>query len=212
MDMFANMTQRDRILLAVLGCMLLVFGSYFIVIKPKAGELISLRDEYDKEVQAYGTDANKLRRLQELERRFELTEIELIKVKKALPERLELASLIVEISNIFEDSGIEVVGIAPEPVVEENNFGVQNIEVSIKHPSSMYRLLSAMRRIENSSRYMKVLGIDAKSEEGKKKKDKNEEQIEYQASDAAPERVINTKIKIKLFATDEEVPKEPGKK
>lgn len=160
--MFANMSQRDKFLLAGLGIFLVIFLSYYLLIKPKMDELSDVREQYEAEKTAYESDKNHLRRLKELERRFELTEIELIKVKKALPSTIEMASLVVEVANIFNDSGITVEQFKPQETTVEGPIMAQNVEVLIRHKSSMYRLLSSLRRIESSSRYMKVAAIDSK--------------------------------------------------
>lgn len=171
MSMFSNMSQRDKVLLAGLGIFLTIFISYYLLIKPKMDELSVVRQQYETEVAAYETDKNHLKRLKELERRFELTEIELIKVKKALPNTIEMASLVVEIANIFNDSGITVEQLKPHEATVEGPLRAQNVEVLITHKSSMYRLLSSLRRIESSSRYMKVVAVDSKVNPGDEKDD-----------------------------------------
>lgn len=164
MSMLSNMTQRDKLLLAGLGIVFVALASYYLIIKPKVDELSTVREEYDVEQTAYESDKSHLKRLKELERRFELTEIELIKVKKAIPDSIEMASLIVEVANIFNDSGIEIESFKPSEAKVEGPLLSQDVEVLIRHKSSMYRLLSALRRIESSSRYMKIVGIDSKVE------------------------------------------------
>lgn len=190
MNIFSGMTQRDKTLLVVLGIILVVFISYYLVIKPKIDELSDVRDEYESETIAYESDKNHLKRLKELERRFELTEIELIKIKKALPNSIEMASLVVEIANIFNDSGISVEQFKPQEATVEGPLTAQNVEVVIKHKSSMYRLLSALRRIESSSRYMKVMAIDSK--------------VEQDSEDNDPtQKELKTNVVIRVFAANQ---------
>lgn len=211
MEIFANMTQRDKMLLGVLAGLLFVFGSYFFIVKPKVSELVELRAEYQTEVEAYEKDKNQLRRLQELERRFELTEIELIKIKKALPERFELASLTVELANIFEDSGVEITALAPKEIQQEGDLMVQTVDVSVTIPSSMYRLLSVIRRVENSSRYMKVISVDTSASEAKDDSGSGQ-QSSGDSGSSTPAMSLDTKISVKMFATDEEVASEKSSK
>lgn len=182
MSMLSNMTQRDRMLVSGLGIFLIIFLSYYLVIKPKADELSDAREQYETEVAAYETDKNHLKRLKELERRFELTEIELIKVKKAIPSKIEMASLVVEIANIFSDSGIAVEQFKPQEMKVEGLLTVQNVDVLIKHKSSMYRLLSALRRIESSSRYMKIVAIDSKVEQASDTEELTEKDLKTNVS------------------------------
>lgn len=177
MSMFSNMSQRDKVLLAGLGIFLTIFISYYLLIKPKMDELSVVRQQYETEVAAYESDKNHLKRLKELERRFELTEIELIKVKKALPSTIEMASLVVEIANIFSDSGITVEQLKPHEASDEGPLRAQNVEVLITHKSSMYRLLSSLRRIESSSRYMKVVAVDSKVNPGDDKDDSSQSDL-----------------------------------
>lgn len=177
MSMFSNMSQRDKVLLAGLGIFLTIFISYYLLIKPKMDELSVVRQQYETEVAAYESDKNHLKRLKELERRFELTEIELIKVKKALPNTIEMASLVVEIANIFNDSGITVEQLKPHESSDEGPLRAQNVEVLITHKSSMYRLLSSLRRIESSSRYMKVVAVDSKVNPGDDKDDSSQSDL-----------------------------------
>lgn len=160
------MSQRDKILLAGLGIFLALFGSYFLIVRPKLSQFAQAKEKYEEELDAYETDKNYLKRLKELEKNFELTEVEIIKAKKALPDNFEMASLIVEIANIFQDSGIDIESIKPAEPAEDGKLLVQNIEVVVTHKSSMYRLLSALRRIESSGRYFKVTGIDSTVQEG----------------------------------------------
>lgn len=161
MSIFSNMIQRDKLLIAGLGMLLALLASYSLIINPKISQFNVARTEFEKELNAYETDKNYLKRLKELEKRFELTEIEIIKTKKALPDDFEMASLIVEIDNIFHDSGIDIESIKPESPVEEGKLRKQSIDVVVAHESSMYRLLSALRRLESSGRYMKISGIDS---------------------------------------------------
>lgn len=148
-------------ILAGLGIFLMLLGSYFLIVRSKVSQLAAVKEEYKKELDAYEVDKNYLKRLKELEKRFELVEIEIIKTRKAVPDNFEIASLIVEIANIFQDSGVDIESIAPEEPVSEDKLRKQSVNVVVTHKSSMYRLLSTLRRIESSGRYIKVVGLDS---------------------------------------------------
>lgn len=182
-----SLSARDKMLLAVLGALLLLAGSFFLVIKPKLDERNALIEEIEKEQQALEIDKNHLKRAKELEKRFEATEARFVEAKKAVPSKTEMPSLIVELSNIYKTENAEIESMKPDVLTGEGNISFVSFEVTSNQKASIYPLLSLIRKIESRKRYFRVTKVDVSITE-----DEGEEEG----------AVMKTTLAIKAYSTE----------
>lgn len=155
-----SLSARDKMILSIAGALLLLFVSFFLVIKPKLDERNTLREEIEKEQQALEVDKNHLEKVRELERKFEITEAKFVEAKKAVPNKIEIPSLIVQLSNIYMNENAEIESITPDVLTGEGDISSLSIAITSNQKASVYPLLSLIRKIESSKRYLKVAKVD----------------------------------------------------
>ena len=123
----------------------------------KLDELAKKKVEQEQRLQAA---KNTLSRLEEVKRNAANAEIEYIKLSNRMPSSPELPSLIVEIQNISNDAGVELVSLSPG---EPSSVGEYNeMKISAVMNGSYVALIDLLRRVEKAPRAFKVDNINIK--------------------------------------------------
>ena len=163
-----NMSGRERAILIVMVSIAVLGGIVFGFLKPKLdgrAALIKKQEEVQKEIAEAEVD---IEEAQVIKEGAEETRRRLLKLREALPENSQLTALIVDLPQVVESSGVELVSFAPaQPKVEK---GVTQLPVQISATGDFFDVLDFIFRVQNFPRYMKVNKVSltpgASAEEG----------------------------------------------
>lgn len=139
---------------------------YTFMLRPNWDRAAALMKEQEQTEQQLQTANSTLERLKALEKQAKSFEVELVKAKKALPDEAEVSTLLIEISKIVEDSGVEMSSFSPGGSAASGS--AQSMPVGLSLTGSFFDLLDLLSRIQSSPRYLKVAGLSiSPSGEGK---------------------------------------------
>ena len=146
------------ILVAIAALMFVLF--YMFGWSPQVSKLDELSKKKTEQEQRLQAAKNTLLMLEEVKRNAADAEIEYIKLSNRMPSSPELPSLIVEIQNISNDAGVELVSLSPG---EPSSTGEYNeMKISAVMNGSYVALIDFLRRVEKASRAFKVDNINIK--------------------------------------------------
>ncbi|MBS3908293.1 MAG: type 4a pilus biogenesis protein PilO [Actinobacteria bacterium] len=148
------------ILAAIVALMFVLF--YMFGWSPQVSKLDQLSKEKTEQEQRLQAAKNTLSMLEEVKRNAANAEIEYIKMSNRMPSSPELPSLIVEMQNISNDAGVELVSISPG---EPSSIGEYNeMKISAVVNGSYVALIDFLRRVEKAPRAFRVDNINIKTE------------------------------------------------
>lgn len=152
--MLARLSPRDQLIAVVIaGVLILVLGFVF-AIRPQLaalGELQAQKQQAESELNQY-----KLRyqQLEAIKQEAGQLEVKLLNIKRAMPEGPELPSLMIEMQQLAEDSGLDFSNINFSPVSDKGSFGEMSINMTLE--GSFYTVLDWLQRLKGLSRKVVV--------------------------------------------------------
>lgn len=150
--------KQILILAAIAALMFVLF--YMFGWSPQVSKLDELSKKKTEQEQRLQAAKNTLLMLEEVKRNAADAEIEYIKLSNRMPSSPELPSLIVEIQNISNDAGVELVSLSPG---EPSSTGEYNeMKISAVMNGSYVALIDFLRRVEKAPRAFKVDNINIK--------------------------------------------------
>lgn len=131
--------------------------------KPQMAKLDELNKQKVEEEAKIQAAKNMLIMLEGAKKSTATAEIDLIKMANRVPADPELPSLIVEVQNMANDAGVELVSLRPGELVPAGELS--ELKVSTVTRGSYVALVDFLRRIEKAPRALKVSSIDIRVRE-----------------------------------------------
>ncbi|MBI4897162.1 MAG: hypothetical protein HY827_02210 [Actinobacteria bacterium] len=100
------MTDRDRKLLAIVGVAVILGGYWFLVLGKKRGAVAEAEQSKAAAQQALDTAKTSAAAGQREKKRYPVSYSRVVKLGKAIPEDADYASLVVQVSDIADESGV----------------------------------------------------------------------------------------------------------
>ncbi|MBE0476014.1 MAG: type 4a pilus biogenesis protein PilO [Coriobacteriia bacterium] len=153
-----KLSHRDQLLVIVVVVVLLAVAAVFLLILPQRKELARLSGEI-RQAEAEITEARGLlSRRQEAKKEAVGTEAELLKLGNAVPESPELPSLIIELQDAANDSGLDFRRIAPDTsLVEQEGYGVA--AVKLKMSGRWADFVHFFQKLQKLNRQLRIVDI-----------------------------------------------------
>lgn len=145
------MKKRDIIILAALGVVVLMVAWYFLIISPKRSEVATTDSELQRQQAKYDEDYAKVKRVTEERSAAQQTSGELLKLNKMVPADSQLPSLIVDLQQSANESGIYFMKIEPSDAITGSD-GNTIIPMELKFQGRFLEVNDFLYRVENYAR------------------------------------------------------------
>ncbi len=158
-----KLSPRDQIILAVVVAVLILLGFAILGLRPQFSRIAELRGQQQEEFKKKQNSEATLQRLQEAKKEAAETEAKLIEIGKSLPEDPQLASLLVEIQDTANETGIDFVSIKPGDMAQQKDF--TKIPLQMHVTGSFFDLVDFLYRLKDIKRKIRVDKITISGEE-----------------------------------------------
>lgn len=151
------MSQRARLILAIVGAVLLCVAIYFLLVRSRQGELNELNESIAAEQSRTAQLQVELQRLQDLQKRAPELQLELDEFRQLVPPKDEVPNLIFQIDAAAKESGIEFVDITPElPKPPPEGAPLAEVRLTIGAEGGYFALQDFMRRLYALDRALRI--------------------------------------------------------
>lgn len=151
------MSQRTRMVLAIVGAVLVCIAVYFLLVRSRQGELNDLNASIQAEEDRTAQLRVELERLQDLQRRAPELQAELDRFRQLVPGNHEIPNLIFQIDEAAKAAGIEFLDIAPElPKPPPEGAPLAEVRMTIGGQGGYFALQDFIRRLYDLDRAMRV--------------------------------------------------------
>lgn len=138
----------------------MLVGYYLLAWQPQARKLADLENQKLAEETKIKTSRTTLEVLEQKKKDAANVEAELIRIRNKMPIRAELPDLIVQLQDIANDAGVNLVSVKPGQLTSKGDFNELQINVSVE--GSYISLVDFLKRIEKAQRMLKTSTIDIK--------------------------------------------------
>lgn len=149
-----KLSTRDQILLSIIVAVLVMLGFGVLVLRPQISKISDVKKMQQEEQKKKQNAEATLKRLQDAKKQAAETEAKLIEVKKRLPEDPQLASFIVEIQDMANQAGINLVSITPEEMAQQKNY--TNIPLKIHIEGDFFDIVDFLYRLQDLKRETRI--------------------------------------------------------
>ena len=157
LSFWSKLAPKEKLMMAVVGGAGILVVFYMFLLRPNLDRASGLLQEQVKAEQQLETATNSLKRLKSLEKQSRTYEAQLIKAKKALPDEAEVSALLVELSSIVTDSGMEMDSFSPGAAAASGS--AQSMPVTLSLKGGFFDLLDLLSRLQTAPRYLKIMGL-----------------------------------------------------
>lgn len=150
-----NLSFKQRILVYAGTLAALVIAGTLLLIKPQLQEIADLRGELENAQSTLFGAKRKAANLARFEAELENTKVRFQKALLLLPDKKEIPSLLTNISNLGNESGLEFILFKPKPEVLKDFYAEIPVEIIVKGPyhnvAVFFDKVSKLPRIVNIS-------------------------------------------------------------
>lgn len=152
--MTARLSPRDQLIaVAVIGVLLLVLGFVFLI-RPQLATLGELQAQKEQQIQQLNQYKLRYQQLAAIKQESGQMALRLLNIKRAMPAEPELPSLMIEMQQLAEDSGLDLNNINFSQVADKGAYGEMSINMSVE--GSFYTVLDWLQRLKSLSRKVVV--------------------------------------------------------
>ncbi len=133
-----------QIVLAVLGALILAAAGYFLLIKPEGAKLKSIKAKESDAQQALAAYSQKVAAARSAPK---IRIADVYRLAKAMPSEADMPDVLLELSQLARDSGIQFDSISPQPEISLGTFSVLPIAVTFN--GTFYDLADLLYRLRS---------------------------------------------------------------
>lgn len=145
------MKKRDIAILIGLAVVVVLVAWYFLIIGPRRDEISELERQVQTEKTTYEEDAAKVERIDQERTAARQTSGELIKLNKLIPADAQVPSLIVELQQTANESGIDFMRIEPSDAFAGSD-GNTIVPFTMQFQGNFFDVNDFLYRVENYAR------------------------------------------------------------
>lgn len=154
------MSGRTRLILAVLGVLVVLAGFYFLLIRPRQGELDTVNQEIQTEQDRTTQLQTELARLQDLQANAPQLQAELAKIRGYVPQDDEVPNFIFLVQDAANAAGVDFVQITPElPKPPPEGAALAEIRAQIGAGGGYFAVQDFIRRLHALDRAIRLDNI-----------------------------------------------------
>jgi len=162
-----ELTKIQRYLIYCGSIIVLVLIYAYVLYLPKQNKISELNKQYDKLVIELDKTKKKAGQFEKLKKKMEEAKVQFQIVKKTLPEKGDIPSLLTSISQAGRDVGLEFVLFQPNKEVRKGFYA--EIPVSIKVTGNYHNLALFFDRVAALSRIVNITNIKMSGGKGSSK-------------------------------------------
>jgi len=140
-----GLSQPVQIALAVVGVLVFALGGYFMIIRPQHAKAKSLDEQIASTNQSI--DAARALTLQ-AKKAAQIRVADIFRLTKAMPDRPEMADILLELNQVAEDSGITFEQITPASTAVLLD-GYAALPIQVQFQGNFYELSDFLYRLRN---------------------------------------------------------------
>ncbi|HEV2754557.1 MAG TPA: type 4a pilus biogenesis protein PilO [Actinomycetota bacterium] len=161
------MSARNRMILVGAAAFLVVLLAFFLLIRPRQGELEDVRALVEQEEGLEQQLTLDLQRLQELQRQEPQLRADLERIRQLVPADHEVHNLLFQVNNAANQAGVDFVQITPElPKSPPEGAALAEVRVSIGGSGGYFAIQDFIRRLYALDRALRIDLLDLSSQEG----------------------------------------------
>lgn len=140
------------------GTILLLTGIFvYVIYLPKQGEINELQEKHEKLEQQLTTARNKAMQLKKYQKMMDEAKVQFEIVKKTLPEKKDIPSLLAGISQSGRDAGLEFLLFQPGGITNKGFY--DEIPVAINVTGNYHNVALFFAKVANLSRIVNIRDI-----------------------------------------------------
>ncbi len=160
-----KLSLQQAVIAGAVIIILLSFLFFFLVWRPMKGRLDQVRQEQTEEIKKARSAQVTLQRLQQLKQQAPEIESQLIELSRRMPEDPAIPSLIIELQQLANESGLNFVSFTPSQPTELGNYSSLPIDMTLQGYFNRVRedggsLLDFLYRLEHFPREIKVVSVN----------------------------------------------------
>jgi type IV pilus assembly protein PilO len=163
------MSRNDRniLILGILGIVIVVIGFYFLLLSPllqSLNEQAQAREDKRAQLEQVQQEVNEL---EEVRRNSPEIQRQLLELSKRIPTQPQIPTLIVQVEEIADASGVTQLSVDPEPPTAPAGGGdYQVVPVTMSFDGTYDQMQDFLLRTRNLTRLVTVTGVDYSVEAG----------------------------------------------
>jgi len=152
-----NRNDRNILILGILGIVIVVIGFYFLLLSPllqSLNEQAQARDDKQAQLEQVQQEVNEL---EEVRRNSPEIQRQLLELSKRVPTQLQIPTLVVQVEEIADASGVTQLSVDPEPPTAPAGGGdYQVVPVTMLFNGTYDQMQDFFLRTRNLSRLVTV--------------------------------------------------------
>jgi type IV pilus assembly protein PilO len=163
------MSRNDRniLILGILGIVIVVIGFYFLLLSPllqSLNEQAQAREDKRAQLEQVQQEVNEL---EEVRRNSPEIQRQLLELSKRIPTQPQIPTLIVQVEEIADASGVTQLSVDPEPPTAPAGGGdYQVVPVTMSFDGTYDQMQDFLLRTRNLTRLVTVTDVDYSVEAG----------------------------------------------
>jgi type IV pilus assembly protein PilO len=159
--------RRETVVIGVLVMVLVIVAGWFFLIKPTSSKVSNLKKQAAEQEQTNEATRNQIAVLEGQKKQLPADEAELSKLAQRVPSSVELPSLLRQMQQAAEDSGVTLVGITPtQPAPLTGANGIDAVGITLVVKGGYAEVEEFDSTLENLSRAFLVSGFTFASTSG----------------------------------------------
>ena len=151
------MNARNRLVAVSLAVLLAVLLAYFLLIRPRQGELSDVRAQVEEEESRTMSLRAQLDQLQALQRNAPKLQAELDRIRALVPQEHETPNFFFQVTAAAAASGVEVVQLTPElPKPPPEGAQLAEVRITIGGEGGYFAIQDFIRRLYNLDRALRI--------------------------------------------------------
>lgn len=162
------MNARTRLILTVVASVVVILLAYFLLIRPRQGELSDVQAQVETEENLTLELRGQLEALQQLQRNAPQLQADLDRIRDLVPQDHEVPNFIFQVNAAAAASGVEIVQLTPElPKQPPEGAQLAQVRITIGGEGGYFAIQDFVRRLYSLDRAVRidVLDLSALAEE-----------------------------------------------
>lgn len=154
-----KITSMQKLIAFVVVILIAAAAAVVLVVLPRFGELDTLALQKTSAEQQLQQAKGILAQLEEAKSRSAVTEADMLKIGTQMPDSPQLPTLIIELQDIANDSGVSVTSFSPGQPTPNSNGKYTEIAMTTQLTTEWDDLLYYLRRLSASTRLLRVTNV-----------------------------------------------------
>lgn len=154
-----KITSMQKMIAVAVGLVALAVLAIWLLVWPMYGELDSLALQKTGAEQQLATAKADLARLEEKKSNAAATEAEMLKIGTQMPDSPQLPTLIMELQDIANSSGVRVTSFSPAQPAPASGGKFTEISLNTQLTADWADLLDYLHRLDKATRLLRVTNI-----------------------------------------------------